>query len=208
MRWRPRRSTTAPSAGAPRDPRKREAVLAAARALIVEGGYAAATIQAIAERSGVSRPTIYQRWSDRLSLLEDALFVDRSAAPPPATGTLEGDLRQLIDELVADVRRPEMERALAALHAEAAETRGRQGPYWVATLSRWQAVFDAAATRREIPRAAAAKRARLALRMALGSLFLSALDRSQTSDALATDIHSALCRGLASRRSDHERKRR
>ena len=48
------------SRGRPRDLKRRDAVLAAARDLLVEQGYAAATIQAIAARSGVSRPTIYK----------------------------------------------------------------------------------------------------------------------------------------------------
>ena len=39
--------------GRPRDPKRREAVLAAARDLVDERGYAATTLQAISERSGV-----------------------------------------------------------------------------------------------------------------------------------------------------------
>lgn len=43
----------------------------AARALLEEGGYPAATIEAIAARSGVAKTTIYRRWPNR-----GALFVD------------------------------------------------------------------------------------------------------------------------------------
>lgn len=43
----------------------------AALALLEEGGYPAATIEAIAARSGVAKTTIYRRWPNR-----SALFVD------------------------------------------------------------------------------------------------------------------------------------
>ncbi|WP_421998362.1 TetR/AcrR family transcriptional regulator [Reyranella sp.] len=48
--------------GRPRDPRHRAAILAAARALLEKGGLTAVTIEAIAARAGVSRPTIYRYW--------------------------------------------------------------------------------------------------------------------------------------------------
>jgi AcrR family transcriptional regulator len=49
-------------------------VFNAAMGLIEEGGYPAATIEAIAARAGVAKTTIYRRWSNR-----SALFVDLMA---------------------------------------------------------------------------------------------------------------------------------
>ena len=49
-----------PSRGRPRDPRTRAAILAAARVLLERGGLTAVTIEAIAAKAGVSRPTIYR----------------------------------------------------------------------------------------------------------------------------------------------------
>lgn len=57
--------------GRPRSRRVQEAVFEAALALLEEGGYPAATIEAIAARSGVAKTTIYRRWPNR-----SALFVD------------------------------------------------------------------------------------------------------------------------------------
>ena len=57
--------------GRPRSRRVQEAVFDAASALLEEGGYPAATIEAIAARSGVAKTTIYRRWPNR-----SALFVD------------------------------------------------------------------------------------------------------------------------------------
>ena len=91
-----RRVTTPaqPLLGRPRDPQKDVDVLRAARDLLVEGGFQAATIAAIARRSGVGVPTIYRRWARREALIEDAAF--GTAEPgmvPPATGDLWEDLR-------------------------------------------------------------------------------------------------------------------
>lgn len=57
--------------GRPRSRRVQEALFDAALALVEEGGYPAATIEAIAARSGVAKTTIYRRWPNR-----SALFVD------------------------------------------------------------------------------------------------------------------------------------
>ena len=46
-------------------------MFAAARALVEERGYPAATIEAIVARSGVAKASIYRRWPNR-----SALFVD------------------------------------------------------------------------------------------------------------------------------------
>ena len=181
-------------AGRPRDAKKREAVLAAARALIVEQGYAAATIKAIADRSGVSRPMIYQRWGDRVTLLEEALYREHSTTPD--TGSLEGDIAELIGELVADVIRPEMRRGLTAHVAEVLETRGRGGRFWEASLVRWAAPFEAAAQRGEITASAAATRARLALYTALGSLMFMSKDPTYADDELQRAVMELLRVGL------------
>jgi AcrR family transcriptional regulator len=55
-------AAAAPTRGRPRDPRRREAILAAAVALVAEVGYDRMTVEAIAHRAGVSKPTIYRRW--------------------------------------------------------------------------------------------------------------------------------------------------
>jgi AcrR family transcriptional regulator len=55
--------------GRPRSEQARRAVLDAALALVIEGGYPAATIEEIAARSGVAKTTIYRWWP---------------SAPPPA----------------------------------------------------------------------------------------------------------------------------
>ncbi|MQY23681.1 TetR/AcrR family transcriptional regulator [Nocardia macrotermitis] len=62
--------------GPHRDPAVDRAVLEAARSLLVERGYAATSIDAIATRAGVSRPAIYRRWPSKAHLIAKAVFPD------------------------------------------------------------------------------------------------------------------------------------
>ncbi|MBU3064694.1 TetR/AcrR family transcriptional regulator [Nocardia sp. NEAU-G5] len=62
--------------GPHRDPAVDRAVLEAARDLLVEKGYAATSIDAIAARAGVSRPAIYRRWPSKAHLIAKAVFPD------------------------------------------------------------------------------------------------------------------------------------
>jgi AcrR family transcriptional regulator len=73
--------------GRPRSEHARNAVVAAALALVEKGGYSAATIEAIADRSGVAKTTIYRWWPNRAALVVDLLVqIAAEAAPPPAGG--------------------------------------------------------------------------------------------------------------------------
>ncbi|HVQ48687.1 MAG TPA: TetR/AcrR family transcriptional regulator [Mycobacterium sp.] len=67
--------------GSRRDPSIDTAVLTAARRLLVERGYAATTIDLIATTAGVSRPTVYRRWSSKAQLVHEALFPDLGPEP-------------------------------------------------------------------------------------------------------------------------------
>jgi AcrR family transcriptional regulator len=66
--------------GRPRDPRIRATILAAARSLLERGGLTAVTIEAIASKAGVSRPTIYRYWPNAPAVAM-AAFLDASGAP-------------------------------------------------------------------------------------------------------------------------------
>lgn len=81
MPRQPPSSTT--TRGRPRDPRTRAAILAAARALLERGGLTAVTIEAIAQKAGVSRPTIYRYWPNATAVAM-AAFLDASGAPEAA----------------------------------------------------------------------------------------------------------------------------
>ncbi|UCG40256.1 MAG: helix-turn-helix transcriptional regulator, partial [Acidimicrobiia bacterium] len=57
----------------PRIERTKTVVLQAAFAVIGELGFGGATIDAIAQRSGVARSTIYRHWPDRADLLIESM---------------------------------------------------------------------------------------------------------------------------------------
>ncbi|WP_227983236.1 TetR/AcrR family transcriptional regulator [Nocardia spumae] len=85
-----------------RGPKVRAAVLAATVDELSERGYAAFTIDNVAQRTGVHKTTVYRRWPDRDSLIAEAL-TDSVAAkiPIPDTGSVDDDLRALARSLVA-----------------------------------------------------------------------------------------------------------
>jgi AcrR family transcriptional regulator len=61
-------------------------------------GYAALTIDAVAQRAGTSRPVIYRRWATKpeLVLAAVARALHREDVELPDTGTLRGDLLALM----------------------------------------------------------------------------------------------------------------
>jgi AcrR family transcriptional regulator len=62
------------SPGRPRDAGARGAILDATLELLAERGFHATTMDAIAERAGVGKNTIYRRWSAKADLFIDALL--------------------------------------------------------------------------------------------------------------------------------------
>ncbi|HWS31920.1 MAG TPA: TetR/AcrR family transcriptional regulator [Actinoplanes sp.] len=76
-------------------------MLAAVTDLLIENGYEALTIDAVATRSGVHRTTVYRRWRDPGGLLADVLAAARDQPwEPPDTGTLIGDLTEINQQVV------------------------------------------------------------------------------------------------------------
>ena len=71
-----------------------DAILAAAWDALIDGGYAAFTIDAVAERAGTSRTVLYRRWTTRqdLALAAVAHRVARDVPPIPDTGNLRDDV--------------------------------------------------------------------------------------------------------------------
>jgi AcrR family transcriptional regulator len=98
-------TVTTVRAGRPRSERARIAVLEAAADLLVEGGLAAATIEAIAARAGVSKVTIYKWWPSRGSVAIDAYFHRyRATADFGDSGDLAVDLTGQIQLLIEAFR--------------------------------------------------------------------------------------------------------
>ncbi len=128
----------------PRIARTREVVLAATMWELAEVGFERVSIDAVAERSGVARSTIYRNWDARSTLLAVAFRRLHACGPKrPAPGaTLTQDLerlgRMLIERLGSDewsrtvpslisaaVHDPPMRALLATFSDERAEEAGQ-----------------------------------------------------------------------------------
>ncbi|MGW7454562.1 TetR/AcrR family transcriptional regulator C-terminal ligand-binding domain-containing protein [Streptomyces sp. NPDC054787] len=144
----PRRRTGGRSA------RVRAQVLAAVGELLMADGYDGLTIDAVAERAGVHRTTVYRRWRDVGGLLADVL--DAAADDtwsPPDTGSLEGDLTALNQEVYEALAGggPSLTTALIAAGFRSAEAAGALARFWEDRYARCAVVVTRAAARRELP---------------------------------------------------------
>lgn len=90
-------TAAAPSRGRPNDPGLQARFIDSALELLAERGYRALTTAAIAKRAGASTASLYRRWSSKQELVTDiARTLTLDALGDIDTGTLEGDLRELI----------------------------------------------------------------------------------------------------------------
>jgi AcrR family transcriptional regulator len=94
--------------GRRRDPGLDDAILDAALALFVEGGYRGVSIEGVALRAGVGKATVYRRHSTRAALLVDAARIRLCLLHDlPDTGDVRADLVGLLGPLVARLRGPD-----------------------------------------------------------------------------------------------------
>src|ERR671910_1054184 len=93
--------------GRPRDPSRDGVIRAAILRLLAEVGYGALTMDAVASEAGVGKSTIYRRWRTKQDLVVDTISeLNRAEASAPDTGSLEGDLRQMLRSLVSVINGP------------------------------------------------------------------------------------------------------
>jgi AcrR family transcriptional regulator len=87
--------------GRPRHAAARKAIVEATLELVAERGFQAATMDAIADRAGVSKNTIYRRWASKEELIADALR--ELTARAEVAG--DGEVYALLLEHIRDVAR-------------------------------------------------------------------------------------------------------
>jgi AcrR family transcriptional regulator len=108
--------------GRPRSARVDEAILDAARAELAERGYARMSIDAVAARAGVSKPTVYLRHPTKADLATAAIASMRAASRPAPTGDVRADLIAHLRLLRAGLERPFGMATLGTVLAEEHET--------------------------------------------------------------------------------------
>ena len=138
-----------PRGGRPRDPSRDSVIRAAILRLLAEVGYGALTMDAVAAEAGVGKATIYRSWRTKHDLVVDTLSdINRAIAVPPDTGSVESDIRALMDLIATTVQSPAgaaIRSLLPAMQYQPALVDAfRNGP-----LAVWRSAFSAMWARAE-----------------------------------------------------------
>jgi AcrR family transcriptional regulator len=91
--------------GRRRDPRISEAVLNATIELLGEMGYSRLTMEAVARRAGVHKPAVYRRFPTKNELVVAAVRNLVHEVHEPCTGSVRGDLTELLFDAARAMRR-------------------------------------------------------------------------------------------------------
>ncbi|MFN8039976.1 MAG: TetR/AcrR family transcriptional regulator [Acidimicrobiales bacterium] len=113
--------TEAARPGRPRSAEADRAIDAAALDLFAECGFDGVTIEAVAQRAGVARSTVYRRYPCKADLLVDAAArLTDEVRTVPDTGTIEGDLLEVGRQLRHMLTATQVGRTVPAAIAAAA----------------------------------------------------------------------------------------
>ncbi|MFI0790109.1 TetR/AcrR family transcriptional regulator C-terminal ligand-binding domain-containing protein [Streptomyces lydicus] len=138
-----------------RTARTRAAVRDAVLAGLSEHGYPGLTVEYVAEHSGVHKTTLYRRWKDVEGLVVDALdLAGEDSWLPPDTGSLEGDLHALAQEVVTSFTDPAVAASGSAMIAAGFQSeRAAEAlrAYYAERFARCEALVERALQRGELP---------------------------------------------------------
>lgn len=142
------------SPGRPRSIRSHQAILKATLDLLGEVGYERMSIEAIAARAEVGKPTIYRRYASKEELVADAIESLREEISIPNTGSFWGDLDLIIESAAKTAFTP-LNRQLKALIISTASTNPQFAQiYWTKYLQprrqAFRVVIERAKTRNEV----------------------------------------------------------
>jgi AcrR family transcriptional regulator len=101
--------------GRPRDAAIDELVLRATIDLLAERGMEATTIQAVSDRTGIARATIYLRWPGRSALILAALRWAIGRPPFELSGDIETDFHRVVERVLNVFSQPMFVAAMPAL---------------------------------------------------------------------------------------------
>ncbi|MFI1460761.1 TetR-like C-terminal domain-containing protein [Nocardia carnea] len=104
--------------GRPRDGRIDAAIITATRELLLQTGYPALSLSAIAARAGTTTAAIYRRWSGKAQLVHEAVLSAETIPTPDGSGDVRRDIRALVETVRAMFDRPEVRLALPGLIAD------------------------------------------------------------------------------------------
>lgn len=188
--------------GRPRSERARSRILRAAAALLVTQGPRRMSIEAVADKAGVSKATIYRWWESKGELALDALVGELVAKMKdvPDTGSVEGDLRGYIRTVVRTYGNPTVGKTQAAIIGEMQSDIALRRAYRVrvteALRTESRKIFARALARGEISRDVDAD---MVLDLLIGAVFIRLLfDLGPLNQRVADSLVDVALNGISS----------
>ncbi len=157
--------------GRPRDVTLDARLLQAVRDLLVQSGYPALTMDAVAVRARIGKGAIYRRYNTKAEVVIAALFYDQAVVPAVDTGSLGGDLLAEAEGLLSVFRAPIALASLPYLLGELGDAEFQQKAqrrFITTDVERIQGILSRAQERSEVP---AGADARLTCAVLLGVAF-------------------------------------
>ncbi len=102
--------------GRPRDPELDRAILDAVLELLAEEGYERMSIESVAQRAGVGKPTIYRRWASKQAMVIDALGRLSDEIEVPADGSVRERVSAFLERLWTLASRARSDRSTLLSH--------------------------------------------------------------------------------------------
>lgn len=138
----------------PRIARTRTVVFEAAIGIVAERGFAGASIEAIAQRAGVARSTIYRNWPTRVDLLLEAVGSELDPIESLAMGDLRTELAAIATHLAELLMSERMGSVVASIILEArrgSELEELRQRFLASRRDAMNAVIGAAIARGDLP---------------------------------------------------------
>lgn len=146
-------NNAAPKRGRPPSTAARRRALTAAHEILMDEGFGRLTIEAVAARSGVGKPTIYRNWANAQELAMAALLADQlprtEAEGPTAQAALSAQMRGLVTAF-ASTRGRQITMALAAADPESEFTKAFRNQVILSSRNAGRTILDEALARGEI----------------------------------------------------------
>ncbi|MER6216368.1 TetR/AcrR family transcriptional regulator [Streptomyces sp. NPDC001674] len=150
-----------------------EAIRGAVLEELAEAGFARMSIEGIARRAGVGKTAVYRRWKSKLHLVLDIIGAFAAdGLPVPATGSLYGDVRALLEVMTHVLRHPVASAVIPDLLVEGARNpeiaQAVRGALLEGQRRLAEGIVAEAVARGELERSASPERA---LDLAVGPLY-------------------------------------
>jgi AcrR family transcriptional regulator len=91
--------------GRPRSEESHQAIIGATLELLLEAGYGSLTMEAVRQRAGVGKATIYRRWASKEELVRDAIAYMHEDFTEIDTGSLRGDYAAIAAQVRSSAHR-------------------------------------------------------------------------------------------------------